>query len=198
MVENHCRTIHYMKKKFDTRIIKKYQNRRLYDTATSTYIVLGDIKQIVVDGELVKVIDVKTEKDVTRSVLLQIILEEEVNGVPMFSNEFLFQIIRFYGKAFQPSLSPFLEQGVDLFKKMQKQFYEQIRDVYGKEKLPSGVELWKGFVQQQTPQIEASIKDYVENSTNVFLKMQEHIQHQTENIFSYMQIPFANDQKRSK
>ena len=116
----------------------------------------------------------------------------------MFSNEFLFQIIRFYGKAFQPSLSPFLEQGVDLFKKMQKQFYEQIRDVYGKEKLPSGVELWKGFVQQQTPQIEASIKDYVENSTNVFLKMQEHIQHQTENIFSYMQTPFANDQKRSK
>lgn len=187
-----------MKKKFETRIIKKYQNRRLYDTATSTYIILDDIKQIIVDGELVKVIDVKTEKDVTRSVILQIILEEEVNGVPMFSNEFLFQIIRFYGKAFQPSLSPFLEQGIDLFRKMQKQFYEQIRDVYGKEKLPSGVELWKDFVEQQTPQIEASIKDYVENSTNVFLKMQEHLKHQTENIFSYMQIPFTNDKKSGK
>ena len=184
-----------MKKKIETRIIKKYQNRRLYDTATSTYIVLDDIKQIIVDGELVKVIDVKSEQEVTRSVLLQIILEEEVNGVPMFSNDFLFQIIRFYGKAFQPSLSPFLEQGVDLFRKMQKQFYEQIRDVYGKEKLPSGVELWKGYMQQQTPQIEASIKDYVENSTNVFLKMQEHLQSQTENVLNYMQIPFASDKK---
>ncbi len=185
-----------MKKKLETRIIKKYQNRRLYDTATSTYIILDDIKQIVVDGELVKVIDVKTEKEVTRSVLLQIILEEEVNGIPMFSNDFLFQIIRFYGKAFQPSVSPFLEQGVDLFRKMQKQFYEQIRDVYGKDKLPSGVELWKDFIQQQTPQIESSLKEYVENSTNVFIKMQEHLQSQTENIFSYMQIPFCSDKKK--
>jgi polyhydroxyalkanoate synthesis repressor PhaR len=187
-----------MKKKFETRIIKKYQNRRLYDTATSTYIILDDIKQIIVDGELVKVIDVKTEKELTRSVLLQIILEEEVNGVPMFSNDFLFQIIRFYGKAFQPSVSPFLEQGVDLFRKMQKQFYEQIRDVYGKDKLSSGVELWKDFIQQQTPQIESSLKEYVENSTNVFLKMQEHLQNQTENIFSYMQIPFSSDKKKGK
>jgi polyhydroxyalkanoate synthesis repressor PhaR len=184
-----------MKKKIETRIIKKYQNRRLYDTATSTYIVLDDIRQIIVDGELVKVIDVKSEQEVTRSVLLQIILEEEVNGIPMFSDEFLFQIIRFYGKSFQSSLSPFLEQGVDLFRKMQKQFYEQIRDVYGKEKLPSGVELWKGYIQQQTPQIEASIKEYVDNSTNAFLKMQEHLQHQTENMLSYMQIPFTAPKK---
>ena len=180
-----------MKKKFETRIIKKYQNRRLYDTATSTYIVLEDIKQIIVDGELVKVVDVKSEQEVTRSVLLQIILEEEINGIPMFSNDFLFQIIRFYGKAFQPSLSPFLEQGVDLFRKMQKQFYEQVRDAYGKEKLPSGVELWKEFMQQQAPQLEANIKDYVQNNTNAFLKMQEHLQHQTESMFNYMQFPFS-------
>ncbi len=186
-----------MKKKFETRIIKKYQNRRLYDTATSTYIVLEDIKQIIVDGELVKVVDVKSEQEVTRSVLLQIILEEEINGMPMFSNDFLFQIIRFYGKAFQPSVSPFLEQGVDLFRKMQKQFYEQIRDAYGKEKLPSGVELWKEFMQQQSPQLEASIKDYVQNNTNAFLKMQEHLQQQTESMFNYMQLPFtpANPKK---
>ena len=186
-----------MKKKLETRIVKKYQNRRLYDTATSTYIVLEDIKQIIVDGELVKVLDVKSEQDVTRSVLLQIILEEEVNGVPMFSNEFLFQIIRFYGKSFQPSLSPFLEQGIDLFRKMQKQFYEQVRDAYGKEKVPSGVELWKEFMVQQGPQLEASIKDYMQNNTNTFLKMQEHLQHQTENILNYMQFPF-NPIKKGK
>lgn len=185
-----CRVRAYMKKKLETRIIKKYQNRRLYDTATSTYIVLEDIKQIIVDGELVKVVDVKSEQEVTRSVLLQIILEEEVNGMPMFTNEFLFQIIRFYGKSFQPSLSPFLEQGVDLFRKMQKQFYEQVRDAYGKEKVPAGVELWKEFMTQQGPHLEASIKDYVQNNTNAFLKMQEHLQHQTESMLNYMQFPF--------
>ena len=197
MVRHPCRISVCMKKKLETRIVKKYQNRRLYDTATSTYIVLEDIKQIIVDGELVKVLDVKSEQDVTRSVLLQIILEEEVNGIPMFSNEFLFQIIRFYGKSFQPSLSPFLEQGIDLFRKMQKQFYEQVRDAYGKEKVPSGVELWKEFMVQQGPQLEASIKDYMQNNTNTFLKMQEHLQHQTENILNYMQFPF-NPIKKGK
>lgn len=185
-----------MKRKLETRIIKKYQNRRLYDTATSTYIVLEDVKQIIVDGELIKVIDVKTEEDVTRSVLLQVILEEEVNGVPMFSNDFLFQIIRFYGKSFQPSLSPFLEQGVDLFRKMQKQFYEQVRDAYGNESIPSGVEVWKEFVAAQGPKLEASIKEYVTNNTNTFLKMQEQLQQQTESVLNYMQFPFNAMKKR--
>src|SRR3990167_7179245 len=143
---------------YETRIIKKYQNRRLYDTATSMYIVLEDIKEIIVGGEIVKVVDVKTGEDVTRSVLLQIILEEEVNRIPMFSDDFLFQIIRFYGKAFQPSVSPFLEQGVDLFRKMQKQFYDQFKDSYGKNKVPPGVELWKEFLSQRSPQLEQNIK----------------------------------------
>ncbi len=185
-----------MRKKNDIRIIKKYQNRRLYDTATSTYIILEDIKQIIVDGDTVQVVDVKTNEDVTRSVLLQIILEEEVNGMPMFSNDFLFQIIRFYGKSFQPSLSPFLEQGIDLFKKMQKQFYGQIQYAYGKDHLPSGVELWREFMTQQGPQLEDMIKDYVENNTNAFLKVQEQLQKQTENIFSYMQFPFKLGDKK--
>lgn len=185
-----------MRRKNDTRLIKKYQNRRLYDTATSTYIILEDIKQIIVEGDMVQVIDVKTSEDVTRSVLLQIILEEEVNRVPMFSNEFLFQIIRFYGKSFQSSLSPFLEQGVDLFKKVQKQFYEQIRDSYGKDRLPSGVELWREFMAQQGPQLEGMIRDYVQSNTNTFLKVQEQLQKQTENIFSYIQFPFGITDKK--
>lgn len=185
-----------MRRKNDMRIIKKYQNRRLYDTATSTYIILEDIKQIIVDGDLVQVVDVKSGEDVTRSVLLQIILEEEVNGMPMFSNEFLFQIIRFYGKSFQPSLSPFLEQGIDLFKKMQKQFYEQVRDAYGKERLLSGGELWREFMSQQGPQLEDMIKEYMQNNTNAFLKMQEQLQKQTENIFSYMPFPFSLGNKK--
>jgi len=185
-----------MRRKNEMRLIKKYQNRRLYDTATSTYIILEDIKQIIVEGDMVQVIDVKTGAEVTRSVLLQIILEEEVNGVPMFSNEFLFQIIRFYGKSFQSSLSPFLEQGVDLFKKMQKQFYEQIRDSYGKERLPSGAGLWSEFMSQQGPQLEGMIKDYVQNNTNAFLKVQEQLQKQTENVFNYLPFPFNLTDKK--
>jgi polyhydroxyalkanoate synthesis repressor PhaR len=185
-----------MRRKGELRIIKKYQNRRLYDTATSTYIILEDIKQIVVEGDTVQVIDVKTKKDVTRSVLLQVILEEEVNGVPMFSNDFLFQIIRFYGKSFQPSVSPFLEQGVELFKKVQKQFYEQLRDAYGREKLPAGVELWGEFMNQQGPQLEDMIKEYVQNNTNAFLQMQEQLQKQTEQMFNYMPFPFNLGKKK--
>ena len=185
-----------MRRKNDIRLIKKYQNRRLYDTATSTYIILEDIKQIIVEGDMVQVIDVKSNEDVTRGVLLQIILEEEVNGVPMFSNDFLFQIIRFYGKSFQSSLGPFLEQGVDLFKKMQKQFYEQVRDSYGKERLPAGVELWREFMTQQGPKLEGMIKDYVQNNTNTFLKVQEQLQKQTENMLSYMQFPFNMTKKK--
>lgn len=186
-----------MTKKDQIRIIKKYQNRRLYDTATSTYIVLEDIREIIISGELIQVIDVKTEQDVTRSVLLQIILAEEINGVPMFSNSFLFQIVRFYGKTLQPSVSPFLEHGVELFKKMQKQFYEQIKDSCGKEKLFSGVDLWNEFLQQQNPQLEKIIKDYVEKNTNTFLEVQERLQQQTEQIFNCLHFPF-NHQKKKK
>ena len=185
-----------MRRKGELRIIKKYQNRRLYDTATSTYIILEDIKQIIIDGDTVQVIDVKTQNDVTRSVLLQVVLEEEVNGMPMFSNDFLFQIIRFYGKSFQPSVSPFLEQGVDLFKKMQKRFYEQIRDAYGREKLPAGVELWSEFMNQQGPQLEDMIKEYVQNNTNAFLEMQGQLQKQTEHMLNYMQFPFNLGKKK--
>lgn len=183
-------------KKKPVRLVKKYQNRRLYDVTTSTYVVLEDIKQIIMGGEEIKVLDVKTEQDVTRTVLLQIILEEEMNGVPMFSNDFLYQIIKFYGKAFQPSLSPFLEQGLDLFRKTQRKFYEQIRDVYGKDKLSSGVELWKEFMKNQGPNIEGVLKEQMHNSTNAFLKMQEQLQEQTKQILDYMQFPF--NQKKDK
>lgn len=186
-----------MKKKAEIRVIKKYQNRRLYDTATSMYIVLSDIKEYIVAGEIIKVIDVKTEQDVTRSVLLQIILEEEVNGAPMFSDDFLFQIIRFYGKSFQPSISPFLENGIDLFRKMQKQFYEQINSNPAGSSVKVGVDLWNDFLTKRNSQVETNIKDYIENSADTFLKMQESLKEQTENMLSYIPYPF-NPKKSGK
>jgi polyhydroxyalkanoate synthesis repressor PhaR len=82
-------------------VIKKYPNRRLYDTDTSTYITLAEVKQLVMDSEPFVVRDAKTGEDLTRSILLQIILEEEAGGAPMFTEAVLANIIRFYGHAMQ-------------------------------------------------------------------------------------------------
>lgn len=92
------------------RLIKKYPNRRLYDTETSTYITLTDVKQLVLEQEDFKVVDAKSNEDLTRSILLQIILEEESGGVPMFSSSMLSQIIRFYGHAMQGMMGTYLEK----------------------------------------------------------------------------------------
>jgi polyhydroxyalkanoate synthesis repressor PhaR len=152
---------------------------------------------MIMDGDTVQVIDVKSETDVTRSVLLQIILEEEVNQTPIFSNEFLLQIIRFYGKAFQPAISPFLEQGMDMLKQTQKRFYSQLKATYPKESLPSSLELWKEFWNEQGPQVQQNIFDYLTTSTTNFLQMQEQVQeqlqNQAENFMSMMNFPFTNN-----
>ena len=83
------------------RIIKKYPNRRLYDTTTSTYITLAEVKQLVMSRESFEVRDAKTGEDITRAILLQIILEEEASGSPMFTAPVLESLIRFYGHAMQ-------------------------------------------------------------------------------------------------
>ena len=83
------------------RVIKKYPNRRLYDTETSTYITLTEVKQLVIRNAQFVVRDAKTGDDLTRSILLQIILEEEAGGAPMFTEQVLANIIRFYGQAMQ-------------------------------------------------------------------------------------------------
>lgn len=183
-----------MKRSGTLRIIKKYQNRRLYDTATSTYIILEDIKQMIIDGDKIKVIDVKTEVDVTRSVLLQIILEEEANSTPIFSDEFLLQIIRFYGKAFQPAISPFLEHGMDMLKQTQKKFYAQLKANHPKESIPSSFERWKEFWNDNGSSVQHNIFEYLTASTSQFIQMQENVQEQlqtqTESLLSMMNFPF--------
>ena len=90
-----------------TRVIKKYPNRRLYDSASSSYITLADIKQWVIDGVSVQVVDAKTSQDLTRSILLQIILEEEACGSPLFTEKALADMIRFYGPTMSLSMCMF-------------------------------------------------------------------------------------------
>jgi hypothetical protein len=101
------------------RVIKKYPNRRLYDTHTSTYITLAEIKQLVMQHEVFAVVDAKTSENLTRSILLQIILEEEANGSPMFTAPVLSNIIRFYGHAMQGLMGGYIEKNIQTLMDLQ-------------------------------------------------------------------------------
>jgi polyhydroxyalkanoate synthesis repressor PhaR len=110
-----------------TRTIKKYPNRRLYDTAISSYITLADVKNLVLDDVDFEVVDAKTKADLTRSILLQIISEEEEGGEPIFSSELLAQIIRSYGGTEQNMLTSYLEKSMQLWAEQQRVFRERTR-----------------------------------------------------------------------
>jgi polyhydroxyalkanoate synthesis repressor PhaR len=103
------------------RTIKKYPNRRLYDTELSRYITLSDVRDLVMTGQDFKVVDTSNEEDITRSILLQIMLEEETGGEPLFTARMLSQIIRSYGGTFQGVFARYLEESLDLFAKQQYQ-----------------------------------------------------------------------------
>lgn len=111
----------------ESRIIKKYPNRRLYDTAISSYITLADVKRLVLDRVDFEVVDAKTKADLTRSILLQIISEEEEGGEPIFSTELLAQLIRAYGGNMQTMLTSYLEKSMELWADQQRVFRERTR-----------------------------------------------------------------------
>lgn len=114
------------------RIIKKYPNRRLYDTEISSYIKLDDVRQLVLDHEEIQVVDAKSGDDLTRSVLLQIIAEHEERGEPLFTTPLLTRLIRFYGDALQGFMGSYLERSLDVFLDQQQQFRKQLDNVMGK------------------------------------------------------------------
>ena len=113
------------------RVIKKYPNRRLYDTEISSYITIEDVRQLVVDNEVFEVRDAKSNADITRSVLLQIISEHEDRGTPMFSATVLSQIIRFYGDSLQGFVGSYLERSLQTFLEQSQQFRSQLNNVIG-------------------------------------------------------------------
>jgi len=97
------------------RVIKKYPNRRLYDAASSSYVALADIKQLVMHNTSFRVMDAKSGEDLTRSILLQIILEHESEGAPILTEQVLVSIIRFYGHSMQGFMGSYLEKNVQTF-----------------------------------------------------------------------------------
>lgn len=115
----------------EPRVIKKYPNRRLYDTVESRYITLADIRRLVMDKVEFVVIDKKTQDDITRSILLQVIAEQEHTGEPLMSQDFLSQVIRSYGGAMQSFVGSYLEQSLKLLSSQQQQMRESMRGVMG-------------------------------------------------------------------
>ena len=170
------------------RLIKKYPNRRLYDTKTSSYITLADVKQMVLKQEEFQVLDAKTNDDLTRQILLQIILEEESSGMPMFSSDLLSQMIRSYGSAMQRFMGPYLEKNIEGFQQMQKALQEQSQKVYGDNSRASQ-ELWSQFMNLQGPAMQSLMQAYMEQSQKMFAQFQEQMQSQARNMFSGFQFP---------
>ena len=153
------------------RIIKKYPNRRLYDTDTSSYITLAQVKRLVMDSEPFVVLDVKTGEDLTRNILLQIILEEESNDSPMFTAPVLASVIRFYGHAMQGFMSGYLENNMQQLMDVQAKFAEQSKNL--------SPEMWTQFMALQSPVLQGMLGGKLEQSKNLFEQMQEQMQKQT-------------------
>ncbi len=113
------------------RLIKKYPNRRLYDTEESRYITLADVKDLVLNKVDFTVIDKKSGDDITRSILLQVIAEQEQHGEAIMSEDFLSQVIRSYGKVMPGFMAKYLEQSLKLFMTQQQNLRGQVKRVVG-------------------------------------------------------------------
>jgi polyhydroxyalkanoate synthesis repressor PhaR len=170
------------------RLIKKYPNRRLYDTRTSTYITLADVKQLVLNQEEFTVVDAKTGDELTRAILLQIILDEESSGQPLFTSDVLSQFIRSYGNAMQGMMGTYIERNLELFNEIQKRMQEQSRSIYG-DNGKVGTDMWNQFLSYQQPAMQGLISTYMDQSRNMFLQMQEQVQSQTRNMFAGFNYP---------
>jgi polyhydroxyalkanoate synthesis repressor PhaR len=166
------------------RILKKYPNRRLYDTRLSSYITLADVKAMVLAAESFEVRDAKSGDDLTRSILLQIILEEESGGVPIFSTPMLSQLIRFYGHAMQGMMGSYLEKNLQTFTDIQARLAEQSKGIY--DPAAQTPEMWSQFLNGQAPVVQGLMGNYLEQSRKMFAQMQEQMTKQAGTIFPGM------------
>lgn len=139
----------------EPRVIKKYPNRRLYDTVESRYITLADIRRLVMDKVDFVVIDKKSQEDITRSILLQVIAEQEHTGEPLMSQDFLSQVIRSYGGAMQSFVGSYLEQSLKLLAGQQQQMRDHMRGTMGSDAFDSiasltqkNLERWRSIQEE--------------------------------------------------
>jgi polyhydroxyalkanoate synthesis repressor PhaR len=133
------------------RVIKKYPNRRLYDTEISSYVTLEDLRQLIIEGETIEVRDARSGEDLTRSVMLQIIAEHEDIGQPIFSTLLLSQLIRLYGDSLQNVIGSYLEKSLQAFNEQQQQIRGNLGSLMGQtpwslinEITERNMDIWKG------------------------------------------------------
>jgi polyhydroxyalkanoate synthesis repressor PhaR len=156
-----------------TRVLKKYPNRRLYDTGSSAYITLADVKKMVLRSDDFEVRDAKTGEDLTRSILLQIILEEESGGVPIFTSPMLVQLIRFYGNSMQGMMGAYLEQNMRTFVELQQRLATGALGLGDAKSFTP--EMWAQFMSGQGNVMQSLVGSYLEQSKTLFTQMQEQI-----------------------
>ncbi|MFN0300633.1 MAG: polyhydroxyalkanoate synthesis repressor PhaR [Burkholderiales bacterium] len=171
------------------RLIKKYPNRRLYDTQSSSYITLADVKELVIKQDQFQVIDAKTNEDLTRSILLQIILEEENAGTPLFTHDALTQLIRFYGGAMQGMVGNYLEKNIHAFIEIQRNIQEQSSKMFGGDTTKVNQDLWTQFMSFQGPAMQSLVSAYMDQSKQMYEQMQSQLQNQTKSMFAGFQFP---------
>ncbi len=146
------------------RLIKKYANRRLYDASISKHVTLEDIRDLIVRGEKIKVVEDKTGEDITRLILLQVIAEQEQFGKPILTTQLLESIIRYYGGPMQDFMAGYLEQSVTAFIKQQDNVQQQISQMLSNAPPPmnamaeltrQNMEMWsrmqEGMLQMLVP-----------------------------------------------
>lgn len=144
------------------RIIKKYPNRRLYDTEISRYITLAEVRELVLQNVKFKVHDKNTEADITRSILLQVISEEEEGGAePIFTTELLTRIIRFYGDPMQASIGRYLDLSIQLFVQKQHQFSDQLKQMLGQAQNP--VQMLREMAEHNVPIWRSVRREFLRN-----------------------------------
>jgi len=140
------------------RLIKKYANRRLYDASQSRHVTLEDIREFIVQGEKVTVVEDKSGEDITRLILLQVIAEQEHAGDPMMSQDFLAQVIRAYGGTMQNVVGDYLEQSLKLFTAQQTQIRDRMRSMVGMDPMSAMSNLAQENFQRWRQMQEAFLK----------------------------------------
>jgi polyhydroxyalkanoate synthesis repressor PhaR len=178
------------------RLIKKYPNRRLYDTQASAYITLGDVKSLVMEQAQFHVVDAKSGEDLTRSILLQIILDEEGGGTPILSSQVLEQIIRFYGHTMQGFLGSFLERNLQTFIDLQTRLKNQQAELGDTAKMSA--EMWQQLLAMQAPALQGMVGNYLEQNARLFADMQGQFESQTRSMLQGFPFPPFPGQPETK
>ena len=141
----------------EERVIKKYANRRLYDASQSRHITLDDIRNMVISGVRVKVVEDKTNEDITRLILLQVIADQEQFGRPILSTPLLESLIRFYGNSLQGFLSSYLEKSVETFMRQQEAVQTQFARMVSSSPLGAMSELTRQNLELWTKMQESML-----------------------------------------